>query len=228
MPSLEGPLQFTLRGLLILQAVCAVFLSLLVTTGIVAVLIAFVATIILMVVPVRDERRRLKRFCVDFMAGVILPGLCLAFDPGILAFNKFGIFAYLAIGFQIAVLIAWLIVGPVRPWFSGIAAGVLSIGTLIAGGFGLAMLPLTLVGTLAMGIGLLGLTPFLTAYVFSRNVASASKSATRSGEGPWMVVLGVLIAIAVPVFIYMTCGETLATLLRRLLPMEHFSVPFGD
>jgi hypothetical protein len=212
--AVEGPIQFSLRSLLILQTICAVFFALLAKTGIFAVLAAFVATVVLMMVRVRPQHLRLKRLGVDLMGGLILPVLCLVFDPGLICQYKLVILAYPAIGLQMLVLVLWLLLGPVRPWFSALMAGLLMVGVLIAGGIGLAMLPLSLVGLLAMGIGLLGLTPFLTAYVFGRNAGKALRHTADFKLGKCVLVVGIVIAIAVPVTLYVTCGQALTGLVH--------------
>lgn len=202
----EAPVQFSIRGLLVFQAVVAIFLVLLARAGIFGLLVAWVATIVLLTVRVSPRRLRLKRLGIDILGGLVLPPLCLAFDPGLLATHRLAGLAYPAIGFQMLVLAAWLVVGPAHRGSSALAAGLLSVGALTAGIIGLLLLPLSLLGLLAMGIGLLGMTPFLTLYVFARNAVAAARHAAGLRWRTTIVALGVLLAVAIPLAVHATWG----------------------
>jgi hypothetical protein len=58
------------------------------------------------------------------------------------------------------------------------AAGALACGAAYAGSVGAVLLPFALIGLLIHGIGLLGLVPLATAFVFARSVRRAWKAAT--------------------------------------------------
>src|SRR6478735_10105913 len=67
---------------------------------------------------------------------------------------------------------------------SAYLAGVLLAATLFATGLGLVMLPTSILGTLFAGIGVLGLSPFLTALVFGARTRLAFRDAPAEGRLP--------------------------------------------
>ena len=225
------PLQFSLRSILIVQAVVAVFLSALLLADVFAVVAAFVATLIFAGVRVRPERLRAKRMIVDLMGGVVLPGLCLWYDPFVFRndgrYADIRLLALLAVVMQIVVLTFWLVVGRWLGRSAAVVAGALSYGVVMAGLLGIVLFPLSLIGLLFAGLGSLGWVPFLTAVVFARYAARAARQARRMlprGTIAW-TLLGFLLAAAVPVLIYWTFGSMLADLLNTLLRPLPFSFP---
>jgi hypothetical protein len=116
------------------------------------------------------------RVVTDVMLGVLVPLLCLVFDPivfrgdgrlgGLLA--SYAIVGYLAAGLGMVTLLLWLILGRMPGLFAGLLAG----EAVFAACVGVVLFPLSFL-TLLMGIGLLGLTPLFTALVFGRNAREA-------------------------------------------------------
>ena len=211
----EEPLQFSLRAIMIAQAVCALFCGLFVMAGIFALLAAFVVTLIYCWVGVRPENARLKRFIVDLLGGVVLPVLCVVYDPIIFRGSGGGPLgglqplAYLIILFQMCVLLVWLIGYPWLGRGSAVFAGILWVGSVTAFGIGGITLPLSLLGLLAAFIGLLGFTPFLTGIVFGRNAAQADRRARVAGGralASWLTFLGAMLAVAIPGLVYLSLG----------------------
>ncbi len=223
------PLQFSLRSIMIVQAVVAAFLSALLVAGVFAVVAAFVATLILAGVRVRPERLPGKRMIVDLMGGVVLPCLCLWFDPFV--FHNDGmytVFALLAVVLQIVVLVFWLVAGRWLGRFAAVIAGALWCGVVMAGLIGIVMLPISLIGLLAAGIGSLGCVPFLTVVVFARNAARAARQGRKTlprGIGT-RIILGILLAVVIPAAGYGTLGPALGDLLRTL--PQPLSFPLFD
>ncbi len=80
----EAPVQFTLRTLLVLQLVCAIFFGLLLMIGAFALPILFIGAVIFAAIRVRPENVPLKRMVVDLLFGVVVPVTCLVIDPGLL------------------------------------------------------------------------------------------------------------------------------------------------
>jgi hypothetical protein len=211
----EEPLQFSLRAIMIAQAVCALFCGLFVIAGIFALLAAFVVTLVYCFVGVRPENARLKRFIVDLLGGVVLPILCVAYDPILFrepgVGNRWQVWWYLVLLVQMSALLVCLLG---HSWFgrwNAVFAGLLLVGAVIALGIGaLLLIPSILGAVLAQLIGLLGFTPFLTAFVFARNAWRAFRQA-RTADGKtcaeWLVLLGVLLAIALPALLYAVAGE---------------------
>ncbi|HEY6971370.1 MAG TPA: hypothetical protein VJA94_19330 [Candidatus Angelobacter sp.] len=109
----------------------------------------------------------------DLTFGVFAPIICLYMDPGIFRWSDlpgnsllshFSFFAYLEIGIGIVALSFFLITHRASLFL----AGVLYAGAIFSVAVGIMIFPLTIVAIFAL-IGLLGLTPFFTAFVFLRN-----------------------------------------------------------
>jgi hypothetical protein len=80
----------------------------------------------------------------------------------------------------------------------------------MAVGFGIALLLFSLLGLLFYGLGALGFIPFLTAVVYGRNAAKALRS-DDGGQPLARILLGILIAIAVPMLAYWLVGDRIGT-----------------
>ena len=129
----------------------------------------------------------------DVLFGVLAPILCFVFDPGILKSGGFGFgqragifpdyqgFVYLVSGIEILLLIVWLAWGRRLQPAHSLAGGALMAGAIFSGLIGLVLLPFTLMG-LALGIGIFGFIPFLTALVYLRNARSAFRLAAKPSE----------------------------------------------
>src|SRR5262249_19547142 len=97
----------------------------------------------------------------DVAAGILLPVLCLVADPIVFRGQGFGapflgsiaLLAYATIGVSILAITLWLVCR--RP--PGFLAGFLFSGALFALLLGIFLLPLSLVGLFAAGMGILGL-----------------------------------------------------------------------
>jgi hypothetical protein len=140
----------------------------------------------------RFLRRRSR--ILDTAIGLLLPPVLLFFDPIVfrdgwatsgsyLGAVKAG--SYVATGFFVAVL-AWWLASRRAAAFCG---AVLSIGCAFALLLGLALLPLSLIGSLALGLGLLGLAPFAMAYVYGNRAGEAWEIARTSGTTSWRSAL---------------------------------------
>jgi len=151
----------------------------------------------------------------DFLAGIVVPILCLAFDPYIFTGNDWGlgtsilapfrVFAYLGIGIGTLTLAIWLIFGSRLEKWHGFFAGILLFGALFAFILGIVMLPLSLLGII-VGIGVLGFTPFFTGLAFLRNGYRALKRMDQLLP-KWdrnvfsiTVFIGLVVIVAIPLF----------------------------
>ena len=124
----------------------------------------------------------------DVTLGVVLPILCLVFDPvvfrdpllhGTGLLGQYAPAAYFFFALSIAVLLIWL----ATRRFALLLVGPLVAGAAVSLGLGVVLLPFSLVAIL-LAIGLLGLVPFATSFVFLRNAIRAIRAArVRSGEG---------------------------------------------
>jgi hypothetical protein len=148
--TLDPPPQFSLRAIFIVQAVFAMFLAIMVMCGIFCVPIALVATLIFAAVRVRPERLPLKRLLIDLLGGVLIALLCLYYDP--IVFTARGacgfvrIAAYSAMALQMAALLVWLFARWRLARLSGLFAGMLFAGAVLAFCCGLVPLPLSVAG----------------------------------------------------------------------------------
>jgi hypothetical protein len=142
----------------------------------------------------------------DLIVGVIVPILCLVFDP-IVFRSGFGsrdgilkdwqLFAYIVIGLEVATLALWLAL-PSRAgaWLSAIG-GILLAGAIFSFAIALVILPISLLGLVFYFIGVLGFTPFLTGFIYLRNGRRALGAAGASGlTGP--LLLGIVFVLGVP------------------------------
>lgn len=114
------------------------------------------------------DRPRTAWICV-----VAVPLLMVALDPLVFR-NVFGAgepiyavfkpFSYVAIGLGASAMAVFLLTGRAPALLAGMFAG----GALFAIALGLLLLPFSAMGVLMFGLGLLGLTPFLTGATLAR------------------------------------------------------------
>ena len=155
--------------------------------------------------------RRQKTF--DVLVGILLPVLCLFFDPvvfrgGILGpplLGRLRLFAYAVIALEIAALSLWLALGErVREW-GGMLGGAMLAGAAFSFVTGVTLLPYSIVGLLLL-IGVLGFSPFLAAFVCLRNAARTLK-ASKLYLGAWRrtlaLTLGATLALGAPAFAHL-------------------------
>ena len=116
---------------------------------------------------------------VAVAVGVVLPLVCLALDPivfrddiGSSILGSSRIFWQSFIALSVLTLLTWLLVRRCPSLFCGLLAA----GFLLAFGLGIILLPMSLVG-IAVGIGILGLSPFLTAATFFYCATDALRTA---------------------------------------------------
>ncbi len=143
----------------------------------------------------------------DTLVGVIVPALCLIFDPLVFKgtwteaplLGRFRLTAYLFIATQCTVLISWRILQPRSPRTCAVYSGLLLAGTIGAFGLGVALLPFSIVGLPFLGLGALGFTPFLTSHVFRRNYREAHERAAPVNAPRWRFsALACVAAFVVP------------------------------
>ena len=136
----------------------------------------------------------------DVIFGIVLPILCFIFDPAIFTSDGFGLilfsiaqykwFVYLFSALSIISLAVWLLAYRAAESKTGTVAGFIG-GILLAGAacsfvIGCVILPLSLVGLMIL-IGVLGFTPFFTAFVYLRNGVRALKLAESNARQPKLV-----------------------------------------
>ncbi len=133
----------------------------------------------------------------DFAFGIALPVICLYFDPivfhatfGEPLLGRHAVVAGIAIGLGLLSLSAWMLIR----WPPAFMAGLLAGGAIFATLLGLVLLPFSLIGLFAC-IGVLGFSPFVTAFVLWRNAVRAYRR-TRQGRSERWVLIGVAAGLA--------------------------------
>lgn len=135
------------------------------------------------------------------IGGIVLPLVCLIVDPvvfnpsGVGILREYALFAYALIAFEILAVSGWLAMYQRLGGWNAIAAGIFFVGKLFCVALGLVLLPLSIVGLLAL-IGILGFTPFLSAYAFFRVSERAVALTIAAGQKPGRFVAYVLVGIA--------------------------------
>ena len=217
----EPPFQFGIGSLLILQAVVAVFFAMLMTAGIFAVLVLFIALLVYCMIRPKPENVAMKRAVVDVCGGLILPALCFIYDPFVLHLVGSGRgFLVFAVLLPMLCLATWLIWGRWLVRFGGLFAGVLGVGYAASFVIGILLLPATFFGTIFLLIGLLGFVPFLTARVLRRNASESYRRCKKAFGGTRSVrlsLVGVVVAIGVPVLLTACFGEALDEIVKKTL-----------
>jgi hypothetical protein len=166
----------------------------------------------------------LSQLIFDVTVGMILPALCLIFDPVVFRGSLLGrpllggyqFFAYGLIAIEIIALGMWLALGRRAGEWCGVIGGAMFAGAIFSAGIGILLLPLTVIG-LAVGIGILGFTPFVTAVIYWRNARRALKAG-----GAWMsraalyltLAMGAVIPFGAPAFAHWRVNR----LIERSLP----------
>jgi len=115
-----------------------------------------------------DAPKSNKQKFFDVLFGVVVPILCLVFDPIVFSslLNTIRIAAYIAIG-----------IGSIT--VAGLVTGILFLGFWSALLLGIAGMPISLVWLL-FGIGIFGFTPHLTAFCYLRSARRAMKVAREN------------------------------------------------
>lgn len=137
---------------------------------------------------------------VAVAVGIVLPLLCLAYDPIVFraSFGKpilgsFIISGYGFIALSALALGAWL---PLRR-FPSIFCGFLFAGCLFALAVGIVLLPISVIGLLIV-IGILGFSPFLTAATFWHCAKHARELAGNKFQ-PGLAALAFAVLVALPI-----------------------------
>lgn len=144
-----------------------------------------------------SAQRTPAQFWFDVLSGLVLPLPCIWFDPIVfrspigLAGNA--LVTNAAFGYACLAL-SWtaLLAGLVFDQASRVYSGILIAGAALSCGIGLALLPLSLLGLLAL-IGAVGFAPFLIAFAFIRNAWRIYDRGQPSGRKAVLTVLAGLV-----------------------------------
>jgi len=150
----------------------------------------------------------------DVIFGIVLPILCFIFDPivfsgrgfvtHIVPLAQYKSLVYFFSAISIVTLVVWLLTYRTLKSAGGIIGGILLSGAVCSLLIGILILPLSLIGLMLI-IGVLGFTPFFTAFVYLRNGVRAMKSAESYVSHAKLVsslLSGALLVIALPYAAY--------------------------
>jgi len=173
----------------------------------------------------------------DVIFGIAMPVLCFVLDPGIIRERGYVPFAILQVSnyaplvyglsaLSFATLGLWLSFGRRIGSWGGLISGVLLAGTTCSLLIGVAIFPLSVVGTLLV-IGLLGFTPLITGLVYARNAVRSFNQARIYMARPRavrMVLLAWLLAFALPGVANWQASRTVARSMDEILRGDERSV----
>jgi hypothetical protein len=148
----------------------------------------------------------------DVAFGAVGPILCFILDPIVFRGHSFGApllpdyqtFTYLFSVLQIILLLMWFTLSPQNPIGKDILAGALVTGGFFCTVVGLVLLPFSLMGIIFV-IGLFGLTPFVSAFVYLRNSVRIFRSPKPAPSIIRTTALmgGIVLAVASPMLLSM-------------------------
>jgi hypothetical protein len=222
-PEDSDELRFTLKELFLAITVSAAMLALFRSLGIYGAVLSFLAAAIvtLFVIPQmfpRDVPR--QRLFFDFVWGMVMPAVCLVFDPvvfkqgdfegdpllwmddkpaGKMEIAKHAYYAWPLLAGEIATLGAVLLLGKKLRPIAPLVAGALFIGFMAALCLAVLLSPLAAIATLFLGIGLLGFTPVFTCWTYLRRMRLMWFIAKGDRPNSWQLafaVLGIAICLA--------------------------------
>jgi len=162
-----------------------------------------------------DARHTPHLLAFDLFFGIAAPILCFLFDPFVFTASRYNLIpsplapyrVFASVGTILAglALAVWLTAGAPAPNGSGFFVGIFAFSALFAAGIGLFLLPIVLLGCLIGAWGsVLGLIPFLTAFVYLRNGVGAfrrsrpSRQASRVLTFAGSVALGLACLLTLP------------------------------
>jgi hypothetical protein len=154
----------------------------------------------------------------DVVFGLLAPLLCFYFDPIVFQGSFFGeplygdfqMFAYLVTAIEVSVLALWLF-GPRVRVIGALLGGVLIAGSVFSTVVGIAILPFSVLGLMAV-LGVLGFIPFFTAFVYLRNGLRALWSdVDYEVNRSWLtqMAIGLVLALGLPAFAGIQVSRTL-------------------
>jgi hypothetical protein len=146
------------------------------------------------------------RCAFDVFFGIIAPFFCLLFDPVVFTgdgamgsgfLGSFRLSGYAAVTFSALALGYYLLIRRASPVLAGALFGGFGFALIL----GLLMLPVTVIG-LFIAIGVFGLTPFITSYVFLRNARRCWAGCPIERSRPrrlYLLALGMALILGLPV-----------------------------
>lgn len=222
--------RFSLWEMFVATTIAGVMLALFRSIGIFGAVFSYVSAVAVtwLVIPLwlKWELPR-QRLVFDFVWGMVMPIVCLVFDPFIfknggdpfemlepshsitakaaeVQIYDFAYFAWPFLAGQIATLGMVLAWGKSLRRIAPFLAGVLATGFVVAACIGVLLALPAAFGTLAFGIGLLGFTPFFTGFTFFRRMRlmwSLSGGWTPEKIELLLALFGILLCLLLPVLV---------------------------
>lgn len=223
-PNQPQGFRLQISDLLLVTAFCAAAATLLRYAGMYGTLLIFIFAFggTLKLRGISMQKRR-KEFWEEFFWGVLIPITCFVTDPvlfSVIDLAQFGeqdkinfsnlppsaLATYAFVLWQILNLVASWFVAEVHSLLKIYFGGTLFAGALFAFGVGLLLLPATFVGMIII-VGVLGLTPFATSWVYFRSASRSWKPSSIIDSKPARFRAltfsgGFLLAVSFPIWIY--------------------------
>ncbi len=236
----EPPPKYSLQELMLAVTLLATMLGLIRALGMWGAVLTFVGSVVWTNVFYprwHDGNRPRQVTMFDCVWGLLMPLVCLVCDPFVFKeqpelidnafqfggmtvlrphFRQEGLAVYCIAAWQMLLLTIW-IVG--RPWLrpcAGFFLGTWLVGAMFAGVLGILLAPIAAIGSF-VGIGLLGFTPLLTAYVVGRRMREAVDDGVLDSSDHSLPIFWLLVALG-----FMAAWIAplqLATHLRPLFPV---------
>ena len=209
-----GNPTISIVDLMVITAVCAVVITLITKIGFFGVHgMLIICGIAYFSLANFEKCPRRFRFWNQFIWGILMPLVCIFGDPFVFGeFNngkvvyihQIGLACYVFMGWQMLALAASWFVKPNNTTANQLLSGTLFAGSLFCLSVALLILPLTLLGTLFMGIGLPGMTPWITWNVFRNTSKFHTKRCNRYSvnRSSFFWILGFLTPIVVAFLTY--------------------------
>jgi hypothetical protein len=170
------------------------------------------------------------RTTFDIIVGLLLPVLCLVFDPlffrsflnqnGIGNFTGLQLFVYIGVALALFALTLWLILGEHTKSWAGFFTGIFYTSAIFSVSIGIVMVPFSLIGLIFFGVGILGGIPFLIALVFFRNGRRTLFLARQHLSSFWLsssLVLGILFTTIIPFFVQWQTAQVISQSVQQVI-----------
>lgn len=162
--------------------------------------------------------------------GLVMPVVCFGLEfvllpalgwlPGLVFFHRFRVFGYGVVLLELITLATWLRFRLRLGRASAAISGVLLAGAMFAGVLGVVLFPFAILGILALGIGLLGLVPLLTAHVYFRHgMAAYNRATAQFGRQSLVEALlwGAMLVYILPALIQTKITLTTQTAIKQII-----------
>lgn len=165
----------------------------------------------------------------DSVFAIVLPILFIVVDPIVFKtparflgpgyLEDYRLLAYLFCSLEIGLFLTWRTFRLPLRRFAAVFAGAFFAGAILSTVIGVMILPLSVMG-MVLVLGVLGFTPFVTAFVFLRNGVRAARINVNGAGVYWRLstaFLSAVLAIAMPVVAQAKVNSDVSVLLGTLM-----------